>query len=114
MCKDRSVTSIVNSAAHVAHDRCACGNPLLLSLSPSDVKGESGRQRIRQIVESYFKQGGFHLHFNIVNAAQLREARKNPQAHPDLTVRISGFSARFTALDGAIQDALIERTEMGM
>ncbi|MEI8078305.1 MAG: glycine radical domain-containing protein, partial [bacterium] len=36
-------------------------------------------------------------------------AQAHPERYPDLTVRISGLSARFTALSKAIQDEIIGR-----
>jgi formate C-acetyltransferase len=98
----------------VAHDRCGCGNPLLFSLSRSDVRGPEGRARLRQLVEAYFRLGGSHLHFNIASAAHLRAAQAAPADHPGLLVRVSGFSAPFTGMDRRWQDALIERTERGL
>ncbi|NCO34495.1 MAG: hypothetical protein AUJ92_00900 [Armatimonadetes bacterium CG2_30_59_28] len=109
-----SPTSILNSAAHVAHSKCACGNPLTLSLSINDARGEEGAERVRRLVQGYFEQGGFHLHFNLIDADQLREAQKNPDAFPELTVRVSGYSAVFQHVDRRWQDAIIERTEKGM
>lgn len=112
--KNLTPVAILNSASHVAHDRCACGNPLLISLSQTEAAGEAGHQLIQQLIKGYFRRGGFHMHFNLVDAEQLREARKHPDRHPDLMVRISGFSASFHAIDPRWQEAIIERTERGM
>jgi len=112
--KGKSATSILLSAAHLAHDLCPCGNPLILSLSPDEVKGADGISRVKDLVKTYFDEGGFHLHFNIVDAGQLRNARDKPFEHDELTVRISGFSARFAGLDPTLQNAIIERSEKGM
>jgi formate C-acetyltransferase len=107
-------TSVLRSMRHVAHELCACGNPLALSLQQGDVRGEAGIQRLIALVTAYFGTGGFHLHFNVVNADDLRRARLDPENHRDLTVRISGLSARFVCLPAAIQNALIERAEHGV
>ena len=107
-------TSVLNSAAYVDHDSCACGNPLTISLDRKDVSGADGRQRIHQLIEGYFKKGGFHLHFNIVDADDLENAKLNPDDYSELIVRISGFSANFVRLDAPWQDAIIERTKLGM
>ena len=109
-----SSTSVLRSAAGAANDRCGCGNPLLLSVSRSDIRGEAGRRRIRQLIETYFRLGGFHLHFNVTDAAQLREAREHPEEHAGLLVRISGLSAQFVTLDDRLQLGIIERTEQGL
>jgi len=47
---------------------------------------------------------------NYVNPDVLLEARKHPQQHPDLVVRVSGYSAYFNTLPEAVQDEVIERT----
>jgi len=112
--KGLTAVSILNSSAHIAHDRFACGNPLLISLPRSDVSPPHGSELLGQIVKAYFRRGGFHLHFNILNADQLREAQKRPEAFSELMVRVSGFSAKFQAIDKTWQDAIIERTEKSM
>jgi len=113
-CNGKTPTSVLNSSALAANDRCACGNPMLVTLNRSDIRGEAGHRRIRQIVETYFRQGGFHIHLNILDADQLREAKSNPEQHADLLVRISGLSAQFVALDERLQDGLIARAEKGV
>lgn len=107
-------TTVLNSVANIPHELAVNGNPLLLSLNHKDVAGEVGRQRLRHLIEGYFSQGGFHLHFNIIDAKQLRDAQQIPEEYVGVIVRISGFSARFINLDKSIQDAIIERTEQGL
>jgi formate C-acetyltransferase len=108
-----SATALLNSCTHVAHERAACGNPVLLNLAPEDCAGEAGRARVEALLLAYFAAGGSHLHVNVTDAADLRLAREKPTEHEDLTVRVSGFSARFVKLDPAVQNALIARTEAG-
>ncbi len=109
-----NLTAILNAAAGVDHRSCACGNPLTVSLSRNELNGHHGLDLLRQIVDTYFSLGGFHLHLNIVDAEQLRQAQKTPARFQDLTVRISGFSARFVTLGRPWQEAIIERTAKGM
>ncbi len=54
--------------------------------------------------------GGATLQPNCVSAAALRDAQRDPAAHRDLMVRISGLSARFVALRREVQDEIIART----
>ena len=93
---------------------CACGNPLTISIDRKDITNSGGKQRIQQLIESYFKKGGFHLHFNIIDHDDLEKAKLNPDNHRDLVVRISGFSANFVSIEEPWQDAIIERTKLGM
>lgn len=108
------VTAILNSAAFVDHSSCACGNPLTISMNRNDVAGIEGRRRIRLLVEEYFRKGGFHLHFNIVDPEQLVNAKESPEMYNDLVVRVSGYSATFVNIDEPWQDAIIERTKLGI
>lgn len=110
----KTPTSVLRSCATVEHDRYGCGNPLMLAVSADDVKGDAGLQRLRELIDGYFVLGGFHLHFNIVSADQLREAQRTPEKHTDLLVRISGLSAQFVTLDERLQNGIIERTERGL
>ena len=107
-------TAILASAAHVAHRLCACGTPLALSLPVEDLAGAAGAARLQGLVLGYFAAGGFHVHVNARSADELRAAKADPAHHGDLLIRISGLSARFTALPAQLQDALIERAAKGV
>jgi formate C-acetyltransferase len=109
-----SPTAVLHSAAHVAHDHCACGNPVAISLSRHDVDEARGGERLRALLTGYFAQGGMHVHFNLMDAAALRQAQALPQEYADLTVRVSGYSARFAQVERRWQDALIARAEHGL
>ncbi|MBN2451162.1 MAG: hypothetical protein JXR77_12280 [Lentisphaeria bacterium] len=113
-CAGRTPTSALLSAARAANDRCGCGNPMLLTLNRADMTGDERLERLRHTIETYFRAGGSHLHMNILDATQLRQAQDAPRDHADLLVRISGLSAQFVALDKRLQDALIARVEQGL
>ena len=108
-----SPTSMLNAVAALDHSRCACGNPLTLALNRDDLRDERGKTALRQLIEGYFRQGGFHLHVNLAGVDELLDARRRPELYGDLVVRISGFSAAFVSLDERWQNAIIERTEKG-
>ena len=107
--KGKTLTSVLNSSANIANDRFADGNPLMIRINRGEVDGENGDMILRSLISSYFENGGFHIQCNIVDAETLKDAQKNPDEYSDLTVRISGYSARFTTLSEAVQNALIER-----
>ncbi len=48
------------------------------------------------------------------NAEMLKEAQKIPQKYKMLSVRVSGWNARFVTLNREWQDMIIERTESGI
>ena len=93
--------------------------PLNLTLYPVtavlDVKlpafGDNcGAEVIVPVIKRFLQNGGSVLQVNYVNPEVLLEARKNPQRHPDLVVRVTGYSAYFNTLPEAVQDEVIERT----
>lgn len=51
------------------------------------------------------------IQFNVVDAATLRAAQRNPQQYRDLIVRVAGYSDYFCDLGPALQDEIIARTE---
>jgi formate C-acetyltransferase len=57
------------------------------------------------------KYGGLQIQFNIVSKETLEEAIRKPEAHYDLLVRVSGYSAFFIDLNPEMQKEILERTE---
>jgi formate C-acetyltransferase len=53
------------------------------------------------------------VQYNVVDAAVLLDAKRHPERHRDLVVRISGYSAYFNDLTEAMKDDLIARTLHG-
>ncbi|MFB3818549.1 MAG: pyruvate formate lyase family protein [Candidatus Methylomirabilales bacterium] len=78
-----------------------------LTLHPTLFAGPQGAAHLRQMLETYFGLGGLHLQINLVTADTLRAAQCDPDAHRDLVVRVTGYSAYFTTLDRPTQDLLI-------
>jgi formate C-acetyltransferase len=110
LCADKTITSMLNSTSHIAHDRFADGNPIMFSIPEKEVSGERGDVLLKSLIKSYFKNGGFHILINVTDSQTLINARENPQDYNDLIIRISGYSEYFTKLNDAMQIALIERS----
>ena len=49
------------------------------------------------------------LQLNCTSKEELLDAQKNPEKYPDLIVRVTGFSAKFTSLSKGWQDEVISR-----
>lgn len=49
------------------------------------------------------------LQLNCVSKETLLDAQKHPESYPDLIVRVTGFSAKFTALSKGWQDEILSR-----
>ncbi|HOQ72664.1 MAG TPA: glycine radical domain-containing protein, partial [Smithellaceae bacterium] len=63
------------------------------------------------LIQTYFRNGGTQVQFNMVDSEVLREAQQHPEKHRDLFVRVSGYSAEFVGLSEIAQDEIISRTE---
>ncbi|MEI7831314.1 MAG: trans-4-hydroxy-L-proline dehydratase [Prolixibacteraceae bacterium] len=78
---------------------------------PSLLKKEQDMLKLGQLVRSYFKMGGHHVQFNIVDTATLLAAQACPSDYKDLLVRMAGYSDYFNDMNGDLQREVIERTE---
>jgi formate C-acetyltransferase len=104
-------TAVVNSVTKVDFTRLPCGTPLDLKLHPSTVAGEAGVDALIALLRSFVARGGFYLQLDVTDAATLRDAQDHPERYPNLSVRVSGWSARFTTLSREWQEMIINRTE---
>jgi len=102
-------TAVLQSAARMDHARTG-GTLLNQKFLPRVLAGEAGIDRLAQLVRTYFRLGGHHLQFNVVDAATLEHARAFPQEHRDLIVRVAGYSDYYCDLGRELQDEILART----
>ena len=62
-----------------------------------------------ELLDGYASQGGHHLNVNVFTKETLLDAQKHPEKYPDLIVRVTGFSAKFTSLSREWQNEVISR-----
>lgn len=105
-------TAVMNSLAKL--DQARTGGTLLnLRFSPGALGGEAGPKKLAALIRGYFKQGGHHVQFNVVDEKTLRAARANPSEYRSLLVRVAGYSDYFVDLDERHQDEILARTAHG-
>ena len=80
-----------------------------MKFHPTALQGEHGDEKLRAVMESYFRGGGMELQLNIVSADTLRDAQKHPEKYTGLQVRVCGWNVRFNDLAEKEQNAYIER-----
>lgn len=105
------LTSVIKSFCKLDFQKLPNGVPLELKIMPSSVKGEKGIDNLVNINKTFIHLGGFYLHVDVVDNAMLKDAQKYPEKYPNLSVRLSGWSARFATLNKEWQDMVIQRTE---
>jgi formate C-acetyltransferase len=103
-------TAVLKSVGKMDHARTG-GTLLNQKFTPQVLKDDEGLDKLVQLIRTYFKLDGHHIQFNVVDAATLRSAQKNPEQYRDLIVRVAGYSDYFCDLGQALQDEIIARTE---
>lgn len=106
----RGPTAVIKSVAKMDHVRTG-GTLLNQKFTPQLFKDDDGLDKLVQLIRTYFKLDGHHIQFNVVDAATLRAAQKNPEQYRDLIVRVAGYSDYFCDLGKVLQDEIIARTE---
>lgn len=98
-------------AIGIASVQCGYGNtaPLQIEFDPQVKADEKGVAVVLNLIEGHFKQGGTLININVLDADKLIEANKNPDLHPDLVVRVTGFTAYFASLSPAFRQLVVER-----
>jgi len=105
-------TSLILSAGSIHQEMFSGGQPIDLYFDKSMLKGIENRKKIEALIKTYFALGGLQLQVNSVDIELLEQAYENPEKHPELTVRIGGYSERFCKLKKEVQKEFIERFKM--
>jgi formate C-acetyltransferase len=106
----RGPTAVLRSAAKMDHARTG-GTLLNQKLTPQLLNDDASLDKLVDLVRTYFRLDGHHIQFNVVDAATLRAAQRNPEQYRDLIVRVAGYSDYFCDLGEALQEEIITRTE---
>jgi formate C-acetyltransferase len=102
-------TAVIKSLSKI--DAVKTGGSLLNQrFLPKTLEGEKGLEGLANLIRTYFRLGGHHIQFNVVDTATLREAQKRPEAYRNLLVRVAGYSDYFVDLDLNHQEEIISRT----
>lgn len=103
-------TAIIRSHCKADLARQTCGAALDLKIFPGSLNGENGIAALISLMDGFLSLGGFFLQLDTVDTATLLEAQKDPQRFKTLSVRVSGWNARFVTLNREWQNMIIERT----
>jgi pyruvate-formate lyase len=81
--------------------------------SSTVMQSPESREKLAILTDTFFRNGGQHIQFNMVDTKELLDAKSHPDKHRDLVVRVGGFSAYFVMLSPEIQDDIIYRSTQG-
>ena len=103
-------TAVVKSLGKL--DQTKSGGTLLnVRFTPALFRRDEDIKKCASLVRTYFKFGGHHIQFNIVDTETLRDAQKHPDLYKDLLVRVAGYSDYFNDMTEQLQNEIIARTE---
>ncbi len=110
--KDREgLSALLNSIANADKNAIACGSTVTnISLDKALIENEESFEKLVDIFETYFKNGGVHFQLTYVSKEDLIKAKISPEEYKGLRVRVTGFSDYFVKLKESMQDDIIKRT----
>ncbi len=104
-------TAVVKSLGKL--DQTKSGGTLLnMRFTPSLLQRETDQRKLASLIRAYFKMGGHHIQFNIVDTATLLDAQRHPENYRDLLVRVAGYSDYFNDMTAQLQNEIIARNEI--
>ena len=105
-------TAVVKSVSKLEHIYCSGGSILNFKFNPIMFENDKNIEKLIDLVRTYFYLDGMEMQINVVSAATLRDAQKQPEKYKDLLIRVAGYSAYFIGLDPLVQNDIIDRTEI--
>ncbi|MFX0078458.1 MAG: trans-4-hydroxy-L-proline dehydratase [Candidatus Hermodarchaeota archaeon] len=102
-------TAVIRSVSKIDHVKTG-GTLLNQKLLPKLLNTEAGIEKLSALISTYFKLGGHHIQFNVIDAHTLKDAQQHPELYRDLIVRVAGYSDYFVDIGKDLQDEIIART----
>ncbi len=110
--EENGALASLNSVAKISYDDCRDGISNTFSITP-DALGRSEEERIQNLVsilDGYFAKNAHHINVNVLHRETLMKAYEDPEAFPNLTIRVSGYAVNFHKLSKEQQREVISRT----
>ncbi|GAA1690131.1 formate C-acetyltransferase [Microbacterium sediminicola] len=100
------------SVAKIPFEQAQDGISLTTTVVPAGL-GRTETERVANLVgllDAQMAAGGYHLNVNVLTRETLEDAMENPDAYPQLTIRVSGYAVNFVRLTREQQLDVISRT----
>ncbi len=101
--------SVLQSFSKIDFHRVFNGGPVTMEFSDTLFSNDESIKKVAMFVRTFAKLGCQELQLNTLNRDKLIEAKKHPERHRNLIVRVWGWSGYFCELDPEYQDHIIAR-----
>ena len=83
--------------------------PLHLDIDSDMLEKSGGIDALIALIHAHNHMGGTLINLNCLTEKILREAHEDPSSHPDLVVRVTGYSAFFASLSKNYRQQIVDR-----
>ncbi len=103
------LTAMLNSCSKLPLEYGMGGTTCNILIPTTIMKTPEMRKNIETAIYAFLQNGGQLGQITTACVEEMIDAKKNPEAHSDLIVRLGGFSIRFLELSEEEQDEIISR-----
>ena len=103
--------AIIRSYCRADLTKQRTGAALDIGLIGNELTGDNASAAIVGLIKGFAELGGFFMQIDTVDRNTLIEAQKDPLSYQNLSVRVSGWNARFVTMSKEWQDMIIDRTK---
>ena len=98
-------------ATAVAQAQPGYGNsaPLHLDIDTNMVNAAGGVDALCALIHTHNQMGGTLINLNCITPEQIKKAHEDPDAYPDLVIRVTGYSAFFNSLSKEYRQQVVDR-----
>lgn len=103
-----AITAKANAVASV---QSGYGNttPLQIEIDQKLIASLGGVEALEALILGHNQQGGTLINMNVLRKEDVIEAHQDPMTHPDLMIRVTGYSAYFRSLSKEYRQPIVDR-----